>query len=269
MKSVRIVRIDPSGAGPVEDLLTEEIALQVLTPEQRLVTIACSPADLEELVLGFLFTSGLIEGAGDLLSVVVNRATWTAFVKLARPVEGSRLPLLNREILPGCGGGPEEGRGEETPAGAAEPPGRIAPASEKPFAAALLSALVRELTRRSELHRSTGGVHGAALADRDGILVFREDIGRHNAIDKVIGHQLAAGGSFAGKVLLSSGRLTSEVVRKACRAGVPVVVSPGAPTDRSVALARQAGLTLVGFARGKRMNLYSAPERVAPDGGAE
>jgi FdhD protein len=121
---------------------------------------------------------------------------------------------------------------------------------------------MQELDRRSELHRRTGGVHAAALASPSGILVFREDIGRHNAVDKAVGAWLGREGGFADKILLCSGRLSSEILSKALRCRIPVLVSRSAPTDRGVALARRFNLTLVGFARGRRLNIYSGAERI-------
>jgi FdhD protein len=139
-----------------------------------------------------------------------------------------------------------------------------APLAEDGFrvSAARIGELMHVLARLSEVHRRTGGVHGAALADEEGIRVFREDIGRHNAVDKVIGRRLAEGGGFQRCLLLTSGRVSSEVLAKAVRCRVPVLVSRTAPTDRSVEEARRQNLTLAGFARGERMNLYAAPERV-------
>jgi FdhD protein len=121
---------------------------------------------------------------------------------------------------------------------------------------------MEEFRKRSEIHRQTGGVHAAALADHTGVLVFREDIGRHNAVDKVIGAYLVKENSFKDRILLTSGRLSSEILQKVQRCRLPIVVSRSAPTDRSVALARERNITLIGFARGRRMNIYSGEERI-------
>jgi len=236
--------------------------------------LMCSPQDLEDLVRGFFYTNGLIESSGQIRRVLVNRATWTAFIELAPEIDPDSL-RLSPVIGSACGAAP-------TAAGSAAPaavnPAATDDATEDPATtgntavtgsdtslavpSGSISAFMEELRKRSEIHRRTGGVHAAALAAASGLLVFREDIGRHNAVDKVIGVCLLQCVPFADKILLTSGRLSSEIIHKAARCGLPIVVSRSAPTDRSVALAREQGITLVGFARGARMNLYSVPERV-------
>ncbi|MBN1838061.1 MAG: formate dehydrogenase accessory sulfurtransferase FdhD [Spirochaetales bacterium] len=279
MKSLRILRVEGPAREWLDDLVTEEIPLRLLAGPRRLATLLCSPADLEDLVRGFFFTNGLIERGEQIRRVVVNRAGWSAFVELAPEIdpEGLRLPGV---VGTACGALYAEDAGSPAgdTAGAAE--AAQAPAAGDPtfenrlptpgqpgwLTPGSLSDLMQEALRASEVHRRTGGVHMAALADASGLLFLREDIGRHNAVDKVIGAQLSAGGDFADKALLASGRLSSELLGKALRCGVPVLASRSAPTDRSVALARRSNLTLVGFARGRRLNVYSAPERLLSGG---
>jgi len=252
MRSLKIVRVHGGRLEEVEELLTEEITLKLYSGDRRLASLLCSPADLQDLVRGFLFSLGVIERAEQVRSVTVNRATWSAFLELD-PALGTDLPVLAGLVGSGCGSLPPP----ELRAGPLALP-------EDGFRvpAARVGELMHELGRLSELHRRTGGVHSAALADEAGLRLFREDIGRHNAVDKVIGARLAEGGDFRRCLLLSSGRVSSEVLAKAARCGAPVLVSRTAPTDRSVSEARRLNLTLVGFARGERMNLYSAPERI-------
>ena len=125
-----------------------------------------------------------------------------------------------------------------------------------------IRSLYRDFQKRSEGYRATGGVHSAALADAHRTIVFAEDIGRHNAVDKVIGYALLEDISFSGKVMLASGRLSSEIVSKCARCSIPVIISRAAPTSLSVHIAEASGLTLIGFARGDRMNIYTGRERV-------
>jgi FdhD protein len=120
----------------------------------------------------------------------------------------------------------------------------------------------REFQQRGELYRLTGCVHSAALSDGEKILVFAEDIGRHNAVDKVIGHSILEQISFAGKLMLVSGRLSSEIASKCSRWGIPIVASRTAPTDLAIRIAEASGVTLIGFVRGERMNIYTNAHRI-------
>jgi FdhD protein len=256
MRKLEIVRVEGEEQSPAQELLTEEIALKLYAGGRRVATMLCSPADLEDLVRGFLFSLGVIERAEQLRKLTVNRATWSGFLELDEQV-AEDLPVLSGVVGSGCGSLPP-------PELRASPP--PLPEEGLRIPATRVSALMAELAQRSEVHRRTGGVHGAALADARGIRIFREDIGRHNAVDKVIGGGLAEGVDFGSCLLLSSGRITSEILHKAVRCRVPVLVSRAAPTDRSVELARGFNLTLAGFARGRRMNLYSAPWRIVTGG---
>jgi len=113
--------------------------------------------------------------------------------------------------------------------------------------------------------RETGGVHSAALSDGEHILVFKEDIGRHNALDKASGAALLKGINPKCLIVLISGRISSEIIGKAKRLGAPFVISRSAPTDQAIKIARATNITLIGFARGNRMNIYSGEKRVVAE----
>jgi FdhD protein len=135
--------------------------------------------------------------------------------------------------------------------------------SEVTIDAEVLAALPDAMRARQTLFRRTGGLHAAALATADGeILVVREDVGRHNAVDKVVGHALMNG--LHGDVLVVSGRAGFEIVQKAAMAGIPVVAAVSAPTSLSVDTAREAGLTLAAFVRDGHLNVYSGAHRLTP-----
>jgi FdhD protein len=272
VRSLEILRIRGDERESRKDLVTEEISLQLLAEHRRIAVLMCSPGDLEDLVRGFFYTNGFIRSADQIRKIIVNRATWSAFIELAPEVDAGSF-RLSGVIGSACGSTlpvdegsdrPETGDTEAPPAPAppADPAGSVVVEERIRVASPYISTLMEEFRGRSELHRKTGGVHAAALADRDGLLVFREDIGRHNAVDKVIGACLPRSKDFGDKLLLTSGRLSSEILHKASACALPIVVSRSAPTDRCVALARERNITLIGFARGRRMNIYSGEQRI-------
>jgi FdhD protein len=267
MRSLKIVRVQGDRAESQEDLVTEEISLRLLAGHRRVAELMCSPADLEDLVRGFFYTNGFIQEAAQILRIVINRATESAFIELAPEIDPGSF-RLSGVIGSACGStlpadqGFNEEVEEDSKASSSPTTGRVV-AAQIQVGSEYISALMEEFRGHSEIHRQTGGVHAAALADREALLVFREDIGRHNAVDKVIGAYLIHGNNFDDKLLLSSGRLSSEILHKVAACGLPIVVSRSAPTDRCVALAREQNITLVGFARSKRMNIYSGGERIS------
>lgn len=184
----------------------------------------CLPAQLEEMARGFLITEGYVACAGDIRAISL-------------------------------GAGRIETWGE---AASSPPLGRVGGARWTPEQVMDLSA---RFLLTSELFRATGSVHSALLAV-EGQEYYAEDLGRHNAIDKVVGMAAAAGAPLAQGILYTSGRLPVGMARKAVRAGIPVVVSRSAPTDLTLELAQETGLTVIGFAREGRMNLYAPLEEV-------
>jgi FdhD protein len=126
-----------------------------------------------------------------------------------------------------------------------------------------LHDMARAMAAAQVLYRRTGGTHGAGVFTAEGeMIAVREDVGRHNAADKAIGHCLLADLPRDDKVLVVSGRISREIAASAVRAGVPIIASMSAPTDAGVEVAARCGLTVVGFLRGRRMNIYTRPERI-------
>jgi FdhD protein len=125
-----------------------------------------------------------------------------------------------------------------------------------------LRELFHDFQKRSDLYNMTGCIHSAAVSDGRHIIVVGEDIGRHNAVDKVIGYCFLEEISLKDKIILVSGRLSSEMATKCSRWGIPIVVSRAAPTALAIDIAERRGITMVGFMRGKRLNIYTHPERI-------
>jgi FdhD protein len=219
-----------------------------------------TPGEDAELATGFLYCESLIDGTGDVLggdSLSENVrgekvATWR--VRLAHPPRNQAVERVSRGIITSaacglCGRTSLEGlrvRAATGNDGAA------------PIASEEVLALPGQLRGLQRIYPETGACHGAGLFDRAGRpLIVREDVGRHNAVDKVVGAALRTGVAMAGETLVLSGRAGFELVQKAAAAGVALVVAVGAPSSLAVQLARDAGITLVGFAREGRYNIYS------------
>ena len=234
-----------------------EVPLTLVANDLEIATLACTPTQVREFVVGFLFTAGFIRAAADMLSFTCDEKTWTVWVELT--VAPDPKMLFKRLYTSGCGKGVMYSNVVEIAA-------RHAPVSDFRVRAASIHAAARWLQTASPLHKRTGGTHTAALSEKGDIpRLVCDDIGRHNAVDKVIGMALLSGVDLSATVLVNTGRVSSEIVHKAKRSGIPVLMSLGAPTHQAVLLSREMKLTLVGFARGSSFTIFSNPERIAHD----
>ncbi len=242
--------------GRVEEIKGEVVREQPLTIHvngERFLTLLCSPFQLEPLVVGYLWMEKVISGLDDIASLTVSEVDGRADVTLTGPVE---LPS-ERILTSGCGGGITF-RIDPRLFSRVESPLRVQPAA--------IRARLKDLFGAATQYRASRGIHGAALTDGERLLVVAEDVGRHNAVDKVKGEALLRGIPTLDRILLSTGRVSSEILLKACRMGVPLVASRTSPTEMAVALAEQLGITVVGYLRQDSLNLYTGDALVV-DGG--
>jgi FdhD protein len=224
-----------------------ETELTISVNGQELVTILCTPTKLNCLVLGFLYAEGIISGVGDVASMRVCDEESLADVRLSNPEY--KLPTL-RKLTSGCGGGVAFiTQGQRVNSGLVVTPTEVL-------------SLMKQFQEQMELYRLCGGVHTSALSDTKNLLVVAEDIGRHNTLNKIQGECLLRGLSIRDGLLLTTGRVSSEMLLKAAKMQAPVVVSRTSPTGRAISLARDLGIALVGYARGSRLSVYSHPERL-------
>ncbi len=224
-----------------------ERELTIYINQKEFVTILCTPLKLNFLVIGFLYSEGIITGMADITMMRVCDAESEVDVRLTR--DDYELPK-RKKLTSGCGGGPSF----VTYGQRVESDFEVTPKE--------IMALTRQLQEHMDLYRTSGGVHASALADRNKLLIMAEDIGRHNTIDKIQGECLFKGVSTMDCVLLSTGRISSEMLLKAAKMGVPVIVSRHSPTGTAVRLADELGIALVGRVRGNRLSVYSHPERL-------
>jgi FdhD protein len=262
MKKVSITRIDFSSkqAQRRTDFVAQEKPLFIFLNRVHYVTIFCSPNNLKELAVGHVLTEGIVKSVEEIQKISLNEEEGTCRLKLAPSVDiEKRLKLarhISRVIFSACG--------STTPF---QPPTRLGRIkSDLQVRAELIQDCVNQLNVKAEVFRKTGGVHAAAIYKADGSLIaFAEDVGRHNAVDKVIGTASLDATEFGKCFLASTGRLTGDIIVKVARVGLPIVSSLAAAIDSGIAVAKETGVTLIGFVRGKRMNVYCSPERVCVD----
>lgn len=237
-------------------MVVRESPVTIFLNDVELATFMCSPRDLEQLAVGFLYTENVISGGDDINDVIADEREGVVWVKTRDRRRSGRDLLSRRLVTAGCGRGlsfNDISSGGKT----------LRVRSAVKVSPGELMALMREFQRRSDLYRRTGGVHSAALCEPSGVLVLKEDIGRHNAVDKVVGECVMNRLDMSDRILATSGRISSEMLIKAARANIPIVLSKSAPTDLGVSLAKDFGITLVGFVRGSRMNVYSNVGRIS------
>ncbi|MBI2955550.1 MAG: formate dehydrogenase accessory sulfurtransferase FdhD [Chloroflexi bacterium] len=234
--------------------LIREAALTIYVNKMEMVTLLCTPSKLNYLVIGFVILEGIAHGIDDISLVRVCNEEREAEVLLAHsPVE---LPT-RRTLTSGCGGGVSF---------AIESLGLTPVASEAKISAADIQDLVKQFQENATLYRLTGGVHMSALAEPGRLVAVAEDVGRHNTLDKIYGECQLTGAETEGRILLTTGRVSSEMLIKAVKMKVPIVVSRTAATDEAVRLANELNVTLIGYARGARITLYAHPWRISDFG---
>jgi FdhD protein len=233
----------------VAGAVIEEGSVCIFVNGEELASFLCTPHHLEELAIGFLRSEGFIESLSDIESLTLSQNDTCVDVLLGRPFEQP----TRRFLTSGCGGGVTfddlSARIEPLDPGFSVSPGQVAD-------------LMGLLNGASELYRKARGVHTSALSDGSDLVVVAQDVGRHNTIDRLWGRAMQEGIDPAGHLLISSGRMSSEMVAKAAKMRVPVAISRTSPTSLSVELAEAWNVTLIGYARGDRFRIYTHPERV-------
>jgi len=225
----------------------DELSLTIAVNGEEFVTILCTPLKLNCLVTGFLYSEGIIESISDVAAIRLCEDESVADVRLSKAAQA--LPV-RRMITSGCGGGVSF----QVESQRVDSDLKVKPAE--------VLSLMKQLHQQARLFRTGGGVHTSALADTRKLLVVAEDIGRHNTLDKIQGECLLRGLSTKDRLLLTTGRISSEMLLKAARMQTPIVVSRSTPTERAVSLARDLGITLIGYARTNRLSVYSGEERL-------
>jgi FdhD protein len=237
------------------DEIATEFPMTIKLNGEEFATIVCTPTDLEDMVIGFLASEGVIRFADQIESLSLDEERGFADVKLLNKHQLSTEMVSKRFIGSCCGKSRQfyfhnDARTAKT----------VLTRTQISIDQCLF--LMRELQQNSGDFQKTGGVHNAALCTVDQLITARTDIGRHNALDKIYGYCLRKKLPLQDKLLAFSGRVSSEVALKAAKIGVGILLSKSAPTDLALSLSHDLGITIVGFIRGTQLNVYTHPERI-------
>uniref|UniRef100_A0A831UCR1 Multifunctional fusion protein n=1 Tax=Geobacter metallireducens TaxID=28232 RepID=A0A831UCR1_GEOME len=238
--------------------IVREFPLVLHVNGREIATLVASPHDLRFLVAGFLRNQGFVERADDFHMLAVCDEFGIANVR----IKGELPERLKPVLTSGCGTGVTftlemDGRGGAVPR-PDRATHRVAPTA--------VFRLMEELARRADNYRSHGGIHSAAVGDREGnLLLFAEDIGRHNTLDRIAGEALFKGIDLAGTILVTSGRVSTEMAAKCARLGIALIASRTSATDMAVRMCVEAGITLIGYVRGGKFTVYAHAEQLAAD----
>ncbi len=248
---VNLTRIKGNKREEISDLIARETTFTILLNNKKLVTLNCSPEKYKYLGLGFLYTSGILQKKEDIISLDINEKQGLMDIKI-KGISLSSEDIINSNLWIGSYRQSEEQK--EIP---------LSIDTSLKICSNLVYSLISEMQERANFFKLTGGVHSCALVNKQGsIILFSEDISRYNTIDKILGEAFVKDISTEDKIILTSCRITSGILKKIIAGKLPIVISRAAPTDRAIELAKRVGVTLAGFVREERMNIYSCPERI-------
>jgi len=250
IKAISYVSLNRGSLQEIDGSVVDESLVCISVNGKEIAAFMCSPIRLEALAIGFLYSEGIISEYDQIRSIHISRGKSCVDVWLRD--ESFEMPKRGI-VTAGCGGGVtfDDLSKEHAPL-----------ASKLTVSSDLLANLMMKLHKGAGLYQQARGIHTAVLAKGSSVLLQVEDIGRHNCIDKLAGEALLQGIHANGCIVLSSGRISSEMINKARRLGTPIICSRTSPTSLSVALAEAWNMTIVAYLRQRRMRIYTHPERI-------
>lgn len=253
MKDTRnypIYRIKGESISKEDDHVVVEYPFTIFIDDEEIITLLCTPKSLNYLAIGFLYSEGLIDSMDSIDKIEIDEENGRGYVYLNKRNKFYQDFQGKRTITSGCGKGTvfyniiDSFKSKKIEKNIEIETGKI-----KNF--------MKEFSRKSEIFLLTGGVHSCALYDKSGILLFEEDIGRHNALDKILGKALEEKIDLSDKIILTSGRISSEIILKVAKRSIPMVISRSAPTSLAIDIAKELNIGLIGFVRGEKLNIYN------------
>lgn len=256
-ETCKMVRYQAGAFLEQEDEIVTEYPVTIKLNGEEYVTVVCTPNYIEDMVIGFLISEGIIDSYKGIDELWIQQDKGVVHVKTSQ-INPLYQTLYNKRYVTSCCGKSRQGFVFVNDAAKAKTlhDVHVTVTPEECF------HLMNTLQLSSTTFRQTGGVHNTALCDRNNILLSRMDIGRHNALDKIYGHCLRNNISIEGKIIAFSGRISSEILLKVSKIGCEIVLSKSAPTKLALQLAHDLGITVVGFIRNDSCNIYTHPERI-------
>jgi FdhD protein len=257
-KEINIKRINNELNVETTDIVIEEIPLEIFVNYEFYMVLMCTPIEVVELAIGFLLSEEVISSINSIKSIEEKFENRICIILDHEIISDHDLTADHnsaRAITSGCGNGSVHVISLEE-------------CSIKPieinckFSIANVLKLMGEFNNKSELFKQTGGVHSCSICSDSSILLFSEDIGRHNALDKVVGKALMSNIDLNDKLVMTTGRISSDIIVKVAKAGLQLIVSHSAPTTLALSIAKAANITIIGFARGSRINIYCNGHRM-------
>lgn len=255
---IQYIQIEPDLWTKHDAQIIVETPVSLTVNGEVWLSFMCTPIDLEALAIGFLFNEGLIQSMAEVASVRLCPTGDNVDVWLHHSV--NQPPRWRRTS--GCTGGVtsvEESPHESAVAGEQVTTNGFGLTPHQ------ISALIDQLFESQDLYRQSGGVHTSALTDGEKIYAVCEDIGRHNTLDKIAGRYLMDSIELQRRILVTTGRISSEMIQKANRLGASMVISRTSPSSLSIEMAQRWGITLIGYARRNRFRVYTHPQRIIPN----
>ena len=234
---------------PIDSEVIVEAPVSLTVNGEIWLTLLCTPIDLEALAVGFLYNESLIQSFDEIGSVEVCSSGDNIDVWINHSVNKPEKWLRTS----GCTGGYTTAILDEI-----DP----LPVDDYQISSSKVLELIQNLFKTQDIYRKSGGVHASAIASTEGIILQTEDVGRHNTLDKIAGRMLLEGIQPEFRIILSTGRISSEMLQKAARLKASILISRTSPTSMSLELAEKLNITLIGYARGHRFNVYTHPKRI-------
>ena len=249
----QITKVRKNEQKKVKDIVVKEQPLTIFVNGYELVTLMTLPDKIKELALGFLISEGILKDMTKIKEVQLSHQDTIIRIKLDKEIEISLFK--KRTLTSGCGKGVTFSNLKDCAAQGIDK-------NDYSVLSQSINSLMTKMQKKAALFDRTGGTHTAALSDGNKLLYVIEDIGRHNTIDKIIGKAYLENIDLKNKVILTSGRVSSEIIIKVVKQQIPILISRSAPTSTAVEIAREKDITLVGFTRGARYNIYNDLNRI-------